>query len=324
MQTRDQEKEHPDRHPVAVLSLNPAVDMTYDIPGLVSDQKVHARATRYDPGGNGINVGRGLTRLGVRSTSFFVTAGEIGRLLERLLLRQLDGIHCEHVDGETRINGTLLDRGAGLQYEIDGIGPRLPDDRLASLLEVFVCACEGGIGVLTGSIPPGVPEEVYGRLARRIRERGGRAFVDCHGPLLQHALEARPWLIKPNRYELEQLLGKRLPERDAVAAEARRIQRSGVEYVCVSLGGEGALLTGPQDTLFARAPQVEIDATVGAGDSMVAGLVAAFAQGRGMEEALRLGVACGSATAHHPGTELFAPEEVTRLQEWVVVEALGI
>ncbi|HEB95599.1 MAG TPA: 1-phosphofructokinase family hexose kinase [Sedimenticola thiotaurini] len=309
---------------LSVLSLNPAVDMTYDIPALVDDQKVHATATRYDPGGNGINVGRGLKRLGARSTSFFVTAGEIGRLLERLLLQQLDGIHCEHVEGETRINGTLLDRGEGRQYEIDGIGPRIPPARLEQLLDVFVCATEQGIGVLTGSVPPGVPDDVYGRVTRSLRQRGGRAFVDCHGRLLSHALEARPFLIKPNRYELEQLLGRRLPAIEQVATEARAIQQKGVQYVCVSLGAEGAILTGPDDTLLAHAPRVEIDSTVGAGDSMVAGLVAAFAVDLPADAALRQAVACGSATARHPGTELFSREDVEGLQGEVEISSLGI
>lgn len=310
--------------PIAVLALNPAVDMTYEIPNLVSDQKVHAHSTRFDPGGNGINVGRGLTRLDMRSTSFFVSAGEIGRLLERLLLKELDGIHCEHVDGETRINGTLLDRGETKQYEIDGIGPNIDNVRLRQLRNVFVAACDQGIAVLTGSIPPGVPEDIYGQLTQEIRARGGRTFVDCHGPLLRHALAARPFLIKPNRYELEQLLGKRLPGVEQVAVEARNLQQAGISYICVSLGGEGALLTGPDETLLAKAPRIEVNATVGAGDSMVAGLVAAFAKGLPMEAALRQGVACGSATAQYPGTELFAKGDVERLMEQVTTEPLGI
>lgn len=305
--------------PIATLTLNPAVDATYDVDQLIPDQKAHAHAVRYDPGGNGINVGRALKILGARAHNFCVTAGEIGQLFQRLVTSQLDHFHAEQIAGETRINITLLEQKTSAQYEVSAVGPALSAQHLENITSRFIEQCADGIGVVTGSVPPGVDVTIYGELTRRIRERGGRAIVDTYGELLKHTIPAAPFLIKPNRYELEQYCGRALPTLNDVAREARCIQRDGVEYVAVSLGKEGALLCGPDNTYYAAAPAVKIISTVGAGDSMVAGFAFAFAQGQSAEQALRLGIACGSGTASHPGTELFTAEDVASLVAAVTV-----
>ena len=307
---------------IATLTLNPAVDATYAVDRLVRDQKAHARSVRYDPGGNGINVGRALKVLGANAHNFCVTAGEVGQLFQRLVKPQLDHFHAEHIAGETRINVTLMEGATKSQYEVSAVGPALSTIHRENISAHFIAHCDHGIGIVTGSVPPGVPETIYGELTARIRERGGRAVVDTYGALLQHTIPARPFLIKPNRYELEQHCGKPLSTLAAVAAEARALQREGIEYVAVSLGGDGALLCGPDNTYHASAPAVKIASTVGAGDSMVAGLVYAFAHGQSPEQALQLGVACGSGTASHPGTDLFGAGDVESLLRSIEVRPL--
>lgn len=309
---------------IATLTLNPAVDVTYEVDRLIRDQKVHARHVRHDPGGNGINVGRALKLLGVEAHNFCVVAGEIGELLERLLAAELDHIHAERVGGETRINCTLLELDDPAQYEVSGIGPELDAQLLARIERDMQSRCSNGIGVMTGSIPPGVPTDIYGRLATSLRERGGRAVVDTYGEMLVHAIAAKPFLIKPNRFELESHSGRTLADNDAVAAEARRLQRDGVKYVCVSMGADGAILCGPDNSWLATAPAVKVRSTVGAGDSMVAGLVAALAGGDDAPTALRLGVACGTGTTMHPGTELFTVDQIQLLSDQIEVRPLDI
>lgn len=309
---------------IATLTLNPAVDVTYEVDRLIRDQKVHARHVRHDPGGNGINVGRALKLLGVEAHNFCVVAGEIGELLERLLAAELDHIHPERVAGETRINCTLLELDDPVQYEVSGIGPALDAGVLERIEQALQSTCCNGLGVMTGSIPPGVPADVYGRMAASLRERGGRPVVDTYGELLVNAIAAKPFLIKPNRYELESYCERKLADTGAVAAEARRLQRGGVEYVCVSMGADGAVLCGPENTWLATAPAVKVRSTVGAGDSMVAGLVAALARNDAPAAALRLAVACGTGTTMHPGTELFTAAEVQSLAERIEVSALDI
>ena len=308
--------------PLATLTLNPAVDATYSIDKLVPDQKAHAHAVRYDPGGNGINVGRALKTLGAQAHNFCVTAGEVGQLFQRLVKAQLDHFHAEHIGGETRINVTLMEQQTAAQYEVSAVGPALSAEHLESIAQHFLAHCENGIGVVTGSVPPGVGETIYGELTQRIRECGGRAVVDTYGTLLRHTIPAAPFLIKPNRYELEQHCGRALPGVEDVVVAARALQREGIEYVAVSLGKEGALLCGPENTYYAAAPTVKIGSTVGAGDSMVAGLVYAFAHEQSPEQALRLGIACGSGTASHPGTDLFRADEIEALLAMVTVQRL--
>lgn len=310
--------------PIGVLSLNPAVDITYEFPRLLANQKVHALATRYDPGGNGVNVGRALHRLQTPAQNYCVLAGEIGKLLKRLIVNELDDVHYVEVAGETRINGTFIGQSPHIQYEVSGIGPDIPPDVLATLLDSFVEHSARGFGVLTGSLQQALPATLYAELACRIAQRGGRAVIDSRRESLRHAIDARPFLIKPNRYELETLLESPLGSIEAVASAARKLQRHGVEYVCVSLDADGALLVGPDNSYHAAAQTVEVLSSVGAGDSMVAALVAAFARGARAQDALRLAVACATGTVMQPGTELFFAADVDNRFENIALNTLDI
>ncbi len=310
--------------PVGVLSPNPAVDMTYEFPRLKEDQKVHAVATRFDPGGNGINVARALKRLATPARNYCVVAGEIGQLLKRLADGQMDDVDYEEVAGETRINGTFIGRTPHVQYEVSGIGPEIPPSQFNDLLNRFVAYSANGFGVLTGSLQQALPLTLYAELARRIQSAGGQVVVDSHDDALRNALDAQPFLIKPNRYELESLLGCSFDNIETAASEARKIQRGGVEYVCVSLDGEGALLVGPDNSYHAAAPEVVVLSSVGAGDSMVAALVAAFARNATPEDALRLGVACAAGTVSQPGTALFSAADVDNYFNAIALRCLDI
>ncbi len=310
--------------PVGVLSLNPAVDMTYEFSRLVEDQKVHAVATRFDPGGNGVNVTRALQRLATPARNYCVIAGEIGQLLKRLAAGQMDDVDYEQVRGETRINGTFIGHSPRVQYEVSGLGPDIPPLQLDELLARFVKYSAKGMGVLTGSLQQTLPLTLYAELTRRIKQAGGRVMVDAHNEALRSVLGTEPFLIKPNRYELETVLGRSLNALHTVAEAARRLQRRGIEYVCVSLGRDGALLVGPDNSYYAEAPKVAVFSSVGAGDSMVAALLAVFSRGGMPQEALRLGVACATGTVSKPGTELFSVTDVDNYYERVTVRCLDI
>ncbi|MBU2739776.1 1-phosphofructokinase family hexose kinase [Acidithiobacillus concretivorus] len=309
---------------IATLTLNPAVDIAYEVPHLIPDQKSLALTTRYDPGGNGVNVARALKELLVCAHSCCIVAGNIGDLLQKLLQHQLDSPHCVRVEGETRVNATILQGDPPAQFEVTGIGPLVSELALSTVKASFLELCKGGYAVLTGSVPPGVPDHIYGDMVDQVQADNGKAIVDAHGALLQMALPHQPYLIKPNRYELSVLRQRELPTLEDVAQEARTIQREGVQYVCISLGGDGALLVGPDGSYLAKAPAIAVKSTVGAGDSMVAGLVAALARQQSPAEALRLAVACGSGTAARPGTEIFTHSLVVDLLQQVNVKVLDI
>ncbi len=299
--------------PIVTLTLNPSVDVTYDVDTLVEDRKVHAVAYRYDPGGNGINVARALARLRVPAHACFVAAGEVGQLLRRLLRRQVENAHALWVDGETRINVTLEQQLPRAQYEVIGVGPRLDAAALQRMAKQVERLAGRGYAVLTGSLPPGLAADTYPRLAAALAARGVRLVFDMQGDALRGVLPMRPYLIKPNRYELEQLVGHPMATLDQVCDAARALVADGAMHVCVSLGADGALLAHPGGVLRGRAPEVAVRSSVGAGDSMLAGLVASLVRGDTIEHALRLGLACGSGTAAQPGTELFDAAELDAL-----------
>jgi len=308
---------------IDVLTLNPTIDVGYEVPRLLEDRKVPATDTRYDPGGNGVNVGRALEVLGMPACNHCLVAGEIGEFLERLLQRHIGDVHYFRLqEGSTRICCTILQETPAAQFEVSAVGPEVDADTLAEIEKTFVARARG-YAVLTGSLPRGVPEDIYARLARVLAGNGVRVALDAHGPVLSHGVHEPLFLVKPNRYELEELCGRPLRSLPAVVEAARDLQARDIEYVCVSLGAEGAVMVGPEDAAWrAHTVAVKARSTVGAGDSMVAGLVAAFAAGASPDRALAQGVACGSGTAAKPGTALFTREDIARTLECVSVRRI--
>ena len=310
---------------IAVLAINPAVDISYEVSQLVPDRKVRAERTSYYPGGNGINVARALAELGSPFRCCSVVGGESGDLLLRLLGDSLGESHSVfRVDGETRVNSTVHQKSPSTQYEIDSSGPDIPADTLDEIDRCFLSACGNGYGVLTGSTPPGVPETHRRQLAEQIGAQGGRAVVDAYGPILAEALQANPFLLRLNRYVLEMTAMQRLESLETVAVEARKLQQGGVGHVCISLASKGAILVDADNSYHCAAPRMHVQSTVGCGDALLAGLVNAASRGEDASAMLRLGVMCGSATAGHPGTEMFRLEDLEQLGDKVEVTTLGI
>ncbi|MDE2120367.1 MAG: 1-phosphofructokinase family hexose kinase [Betaproteobacteria bacterium] len=291
--------------PLVTLTLQPSLDVAYEVDSLVADRKLHASRYRFDPGGNGINVARALQRLALPAHACLLVAGEIGSLLQRLLAQQVAHVHATRVPGETRINATVEQQRPAAQYEFIGHGPALPAAALRGVLDEVLRLGAGGMVALTGSLPPGLRPTLYAELTRRLQAHGSRVVLDMQGEPLAAAVRRKPYLIKPNRWELEQLVGRALPRLEDVRREAAALVRGGVGHVCVSLGGRGALLACEAGVWRGHAPRVQVQSTVGAGDSMLAGL------------------SCGSGTAAQPGTELFEPAGLLELVRGARVERLG-
>ena len=175
---------------VSVLALNPAVDISYEIPQLLEYQKVRASQTWYHPGGNGINITRALTELAVPASCCSVIAGESGDLLLNLLGDTLEDRHTWfRVPGETRLNTAILQQSPPGQYEITSIGPEVPPDVLTEVCDCMLDRAGDGIAVLSGLLPPGVPDNTYQELVERVNKQGGSAVVDTHS-------EVRNWPSK--------------------------------------------------------------------------------------------------------------------------------
>ena len=310
---------------ITVLALNPALDVSYEVPQLNPDQKVRATTTQFHPGGNGINVSRALQALDTPMHCLSLLGGVSGDVVLQLLGENFARSHTWlPVESGTRVNVTVLQQSPPGQYEVDSEGPLVSTELLDQISTRFLQRCGTGIGVLTGSLPPGVPMNTYQILAAKLRDQGGRAAVDAYGATLTAVLEARPHLLRVNLYVLEQYVKRRLDSAEAAAEAARDLQRRGSELVCVSMASKGAVLVDVDNAYCCPVPKVHVHSTVASGDTLMAALVAGDARGDNHRRMLHRAVACGTATAAHPGTELFDPGEVQRLFDEIQVKTLDI
>lgn len=301
---------------ICTVTLNPSLDYTVELEQLQPGGLNRTRAESVRPGGKGLNVALMLNRLGQPVRALAFAAGYTGHMLAGQLADA--GLPAELLwarEGMTRINVKVK---AGEETEINGRGPVLGPSHLEELASRLAVLEEGDWVVLAGSLPAGLPDDTYARLLMPLTARGVRAVVDAEGAVLSAALTAHPFLIKPNRPELEALAGRALSTREELFDAARTLQEKGAANVLLSLGGEGAaLLTSSGERLFCPAPQGKAVDTVGAGDSMVAGFLSGWLTTGRWPEALRMGVAAGSASA-------FSPWIARREQVWALYDSVLI
>ena len=299
--------------PIVTLSLNPAIDLSYEIPSLLHDQKSRAITTRYDAGGTGINVGRALKQLNANAHTCYFYAGKMGRFLQEMLQDQLENPHGIQVQGETRINTTILQQSPEYQYEVNATGSPIGSQQLQQINQQFLALCSQGIGILTGSLPPNIDNNYYQLMNTALKKQGAKAIIDAPIQVLKQALLSQPFLIKPNLHELQILCQKQLTTLSQIATAARLIAQQGTQYICVSLGEQGAILATAETAYHCPSTPIKPRSTVGAGDSMVAGLAYGFSHELALDDILKLAVACGAGTAKQAGTQLFNPTELDSL-----------
>lgn len=296
------------------MTLNPAVDQISAVDQVVAERKLRCDDPTFDPGGGGINVARVVAELGGRVRASWTRGGPGGSRLQALL----DAAGLDHaavpIEGDTRQHLIVSERSSGRQFRFGFPGPHLSEDEIEACLET-VRAAEPTPAylVLSGSLPAGAPDDLYARFVRAAPP-GCRVVLDTNGTALAHGQAAGVYLIKPNVRELGQLAGVTVEEESQIRDVARRLIDEGtVQVVVTSLGAGGVMATTREDHWHVRAPTVKARSAVGAGDSMVGGIVFALSDGWPLEEAVRYGVAAGSAAVLTPGTELCRREDVERL-----------
>jgi 1-phosphofructokinase family hexose kinase len=305
------------------LTLNPAVDKTVFVRELVPGAVNRASRSVLDPGGKGINVSRVVHRLGQPTIAFGFLAGNLGAIIARALDDEGVAHRFAWVAGETRLDVVVVDESRGTSLKLWDCGPRIARADLEALLaDVRRWLPATRVLVVAGSVPPGVPRDVYARLVDDARTHGVRTILDADGETLRLGLSARPSLIKPNVAEAETLLGRRLPDVTSVAEAARELLGRGPEAVVVSMGSRGAICASAAGVALAVPPPVQRRSTVGSGDSLVAGLAIGLASGWPLVDGLRLGTAAGAATAETQGTELGRTEEIEALEANVEIRSL--
>ncbi|MBI3087420.1 MAG: 1-phosphofructokinase [Candidatus Omnitrophica bacterium] len=301
---------------IVTVTLNPSLDEWVALPRLrLGELNRAARTLRY-AGGKGVNVSRVVHELRGRALAVALAGGHDGVILGELLREQGIAYRFITVPGSTRNNYQIQTTAPRTLTQINCPGPRVSLRTAGRVLRVLrtlrsLASCV----VFSGSLPPGLPAGTYRRLIDRCRARRLPTVLDSSGAALRAGLAARPWLVKPNRSEAEELLGRRLRTIKDASAAAAHLTRRGPVHILISLGVEGAVLasrTHPS-VLWAQAPRVRTGSAVGAGDSLVAGFMVGWSRTRSLHQALRLGVACGTAAAMTPGTELCHRADVHRL-----------
>ncbi len=293
---------------IYTVTFNPALDYGMRVDGITPGVLNRSAGEEITFGGKGINVSYVLSQLGVENTALGFIAGFSGEYLEDLLKKS--GVNSDFIKlggGFTRINVKLL--GAN-ETEINAKGPDIAENELSALTDKLERILPGDTLVLSGSIPKALPDNIYERILNKLSDKSARFVIDASGNLLINTLKYKPFLIKPNIFELEEIFGVKITSDKEIENAALRLKEMGAVNVLVSLGKEGALLADEFGKIRTVAAfPVKALNSVGAGDSMVAGFLAGIE--RGYDYALRLGAAAGAATAASNG--LAKADEIMKL-----------
>lgn len=308
---------------ILTVTLNPAVDRTILLPRLTIGTLNRALSERRDAGGKGINVSRVLSAFAVPTLACGFAAGRNGDFLTEALCALSIPHDFLQVPGETRENCKLSEAETNTVTEIGGVGAPIPEASLALFFEKFRQCLDGAEAVaLCGSLPAGVPSDIYATLTAWAHDAQIPVLLDADGEALQKGLSACPDMIKPNRDELARLIGQPLSSEEEIVAAAEELCKSGIGTVVVSLGKDGSLFVTKEQKLRVSALPVSVGCATGAGDSMAAALLFSRKKGLSLIESARLASAAGSMTAAKPGTQLCTYEEVCAAAPSVTVRVL--
>lgn len=304
---------------IVTLTLNPALDKSTSIERLQSEKKLRCEEPFYEPGGGGINVSRAIKILGGKSLAMYATGGAAGDKLQELL--KSEGVDQETIKfkNPTRENFMVMEKSTGNHYRFGMPGSKISQEELQSCLEkIKNLPREVDFLVASGSLPPGAPDDFYAEIARISQDKKIKCMIDTSGKALLKAADAGVCIMKPNLGELSQLAGKE--EISGIEQEeiAKNVIGEGkASILIVSLGARGAMLVTRENIEYIVPPTVKQISTVGAGDSMVAGIILSLSRGEKLRDAVKWGVAAGTAATMTPGTELCRKKDVEKIFAWL-------
>ena len=291
---------------IYTVTFNPSIDYIVSMNDFSLGKTNRTTQEQILPGGKGINVSTVLTNLGIENTALGFIAGFTGTEIERLCIEK--GICCNFItipNGSNRINVKLKDYDG---TEINGAGPVISPNKLQELMKQLQKLNSGDTLVLAGSIPSSMPSDTYQQIMEALQDKKIKIVVDATKELLLNCLSFHPFLIKPNKHELEEIFGVSIHTKADVIYYARLLQEQGAKNVMVSLSGDGAVFVAENHENFeADVPPGTLVNAVGAGDSMIAGFLAGWETTGDYRQAFHMAVACGSASAY---SEEFATKEV--------------
>jgi 6-phosphofructokinase 2 len=298
-------------HRIVTITFSPCIDKSTSVAALFPEKKLACAPPKLEPGGGGINVARAIKKLGGVATAIYPSGGYTGRYFDHLLEKENIPVVIINSSHETRENIIVYDESNGNQYRFGMPGTPLNESEWKACLQAVTDINDIGFIVASGSLPPGVPLNIYAQLAKIAKNKRAKFVVDTSGEALKEAAEEGVYLLKPNLGELCTLAGKTALLPGEIKAVAKDIIAAGkCEVLVISMGAEGAMLVTNNLAEIITAPKVVRKSTVGAGDSMVAGIIWHLSQGHNLVEAVQFGVACGTAATLNEGTELCSKDAV--------------
>lgn len=299
---------------IITVTFSPCIDKSTSVARLIPEKKLRCAYPRLEPGGGGINVARAIRKLGGEALALFPAGGYSGKYFIELLQKENVPSLIIETKSETRDSIVVLDEASNQQYRFNMPGNPLSDQEWQKVLRELEAINDASYIVASGSLPPGVPENILAQLAVIAKKKNARFIADTSGEALRYAADEGVYLLKPNLGELGYLIGKEYLEQEEIAAAAKQLVENGkCEVVVVSMGSAGALLVTKTIEKKIVAPSVKIKSTVGAGDSMVAGIVWKLSKGKSLETSAAYGVACGTAATLSPGAGLCKRQDVEML-----------
>lgn len=302
---------------IYTVTFNPAIDYNIEIDKINFGETNRAKDTYIYPGGKGINISRVLYNLEVESTALGFIGGFTGKYLEEYLKKSDINTDFIYLDEPTRINVKLKSE---IETEINAIGPDIPDEKTEEFYKKIDKLKDGDFLILAGNIQSSLRRDMYFTIQERCSEKNINIIVDTTGESLEKTLSNNPFLIKPNKNELEEIFNIEIKDNEDIIKYGQKLQRRGAENVIVSMGGDGAILLSENEVYFAKAPKGILKNSVGAGDSMIAGFLSSYTKTKDVLNSFRWAVAAGSATAF--SSDLAKKEEVEQLLDNIVIEIL--
>ena len=302
---------------IYTVTLNPSIDYVIELDSLNHGSVNRVNEENIYPGGKGINVSNILNELGYKNIALGFISGFTGKyIVDSMIAKNLNCDFIELSNGFTRINVKIK---SNEETEVNGNGPNISEEDLQKLYDKIDNLKNGDILVLAGSIPSTVDDKLYENIMKRLEDKNIKIVVDATKKLLLNVLKYNPFLIKPNNHELEEMFNVKLNSIEDIAKYAKKLQDMGARNVLISMGKDGALLLTENNEVFlSNTPKGTVKNSVGAGDSMVAGFIAGYLNTNKYEDALKLGAACGSATAF--SNDLATKDYIDRLVNEIEVK----
>lgn len=295
---------------VVTVTFSPCIDKSASVPVMVPEKKLLCSYPKLEPGGGGINVARVLKRLGVQATAIYPSGGYSGKFLDHLM--QKEGIPSVVIETEkeTRENIIIVDESTNNQYRFGMPANALNEGEWKKCLAAVEAMDQVNFLVVSGSIPPGVSLNLFEELSAIAKMKNAKLVIDTSGPALKEAVKHGVYMLKPNLGELGILAGTGRIEINMAEKTARDvIDKYDCRVVVVSMGKDGAILITREESFTVKPPEISRKSTVGAGDSMVAGMICSLVNRNNLRQALQYGVACGTAATMNAGTELCHKED---------------